>query len=62
MSASGSGKREVKLYPCFQCRSMLPFFKTIESWRPEHQKPPAQLTYDEEGHIIGDRNERICPW
>eukprot|EP00975_Prorocentrum_lima_P045456 9516694-Prorocentrum_lima.AAC.1 len=62
MSASGKDNREAKLFPCVRCDSMLPFFNMMESPRPERQKPPGDLTFDEEERICGDRNERICPW
>eukprot|EP00975_Prorocentrum_lima_P053078 11131644-Prorocentrum_lima.AAC.1 len=34
----------------------------MESWRAEHQRPFSETTRDEEGHIIRDGYERVCPW
>eukprot|EP00975_Prorocentrum_lima_P041423 8702079-Prorocentrum_lima.AAC.1 len=31
-----ASQSEGKCFPCFECGTELPFFKVIESWRPEH--------------------------
>eukprot|EP00975_Prorocentrum_lima_P044671 9358684-Prorocentrum_lima.AAC.1 len=47
-SCGMSEGREAKLFPCFRCDSLLPFFKMVESWRPEHALDASDLTFDED--------------
>eukprot|EP00975_Prorocentrum_lima_P012208 2591847-Prorocentrum_lima.AAC.1 len=61
MNAPRKEAKEAKFLPCFRCDSMLPFFKMMESWRPEHAWNAGELTFDEEGTICGERGQRICP-
>eukprot|EP00975_Prorocentrum_lima_P056210 11787229-Prorocentrum_lima.AAC.1 len=34
----------------------------VESWRPEHALDASDLTFDEDGALVGERVKRICPW
>eukprot|EP00975_Prorocentrum_lima_P031066 6523903-Prorocentrum_lima.AAC.1 len=58
--ASQSG---TELFPCFRCTLELPFFKMIDSWRPEHALDFPETVLDEEGQAeLEKRGNRICPW
>eukprot|EP00975_Prorocentrum_lima_P015351 3251075-Prorocentrum_lima.AAC.1 len=34
----------------------------VESWRREHALDASDLTFDEDGMIIGERGKLIFPW